>query len=55
MCTECSHETPRKDNMKDHVIRKHGKEFVEEIMLRIMTGPRTSPKPGGDDEEEEEE
>ncbi|KAI5851109.1 hypothetical protein DFP73DRAFT_536011 [Morchella snyderi] len=56
MCTECPHETPRKDNMKDHVIRKHGgKEFVEEIMLRIMAGPRTSPRPDGGDEEEEEE
>lgn len=52
MCTECRHETPRKDNMKDHVIRKHGRHVVDEIMLRIMAAPRISPKPDGEEEEE---
>jgi hypothetical protein len=36
MCPVCGHTTARKDNMKDHVKRRHGEESVNEVMVAVM-------------------
>ena len=38
ICTVCSHRTARKDNMKDHVRRRHGEDRIDEIMISVMAG-----------------
>lgn len=40
-CTVCGHRTARKDNMKDHVRRRHGEERMVEIMVSVMVGAGT--------------
>jgi hypothetical protein len=37
-CIVCGHRTARKDNMKDHVRRRHSEKDLEEIMAMIVTG-----------------
>lgn len=36
ICPVCGHTTARKDNMKDHVKRRHGEESVNEVMVAVM-------------------
>jgi hypothetical protein len=38
VCSVCGHRTARKDNMKDHVRRRHGEERVDEVMAAVMIG-----------------
>ncbi|KAF8245347.1 hypothetical protein K440DRAFT_634498 [Wilcoxina mikolae CBS 423.85] len=38
VCSVCGHRTARKDNMKDHVRRRHGEERVEEVLAAVMIG-----------------
>ena len=35
-CSVCGHRTARKDNMKDHVRRRHGEERVDEVMAAVV-------------------
>jgi hypothetical protein len=38
ICPVCGHRTARKDNLKDHVRRRHGEEAMERIMRALSVG-----------------
>jgi hypothetical protein len=38
VCPSCGHRTARKDNLKDHVRRRHGEAEVERIMRAVSAG-----------------
>jgi len=36
VCAVCGHKTARKDNMRDHIKRRHGEDVVERIINAVM-------------------
>ncbi|KAI5850021.1 hypothetical protein BZA05DRAFT_419405 [Tricharina praecox] len=42
VCAVCGHRTARKDNMRDHIKRRHGEDVVERIMNAVMAASGSS-------------